>query len=124
MLLHLSSIHWTHKSIGVQQNLLQDAYVPTKQELAAFKARLIEAIQKLERTKKTRLSQVQLAERWGTSQGSVSRWLDAKGIPEREMIGTIAKDCDVDPGWLHWGTQPAQESVRVDGVGAAGEKGA
>lgn len=54
------------------------------------------------------MKQTELAERWDVSQGSVSQWLAGKGMPEdRTIIKRIAKDCDVDPGWLDWGTIPA-----------------
>ena len=66
------------------------------------------AIQGLERRLKGRVTQTELAARWDVSQGSVSVWLAGKGMPEdREIVKRIAKDCDVDPGWLDWGTRPA-----------------
>lgn len=77
-----------------------------KQDLAAFKERLIFSVQQLERKYKTRFNQTELANRWGTSPSSVSLWLAGKGIPERLTIKAIAADCGVDPGWLDWGTMP------------------
>lgn len=43
----------------------------------------------------------------------VSRYLDGKAIPDRETIKVIAKDANVDPGWLDYGTKPAKPSTHV-----------
>lgn len=95
----------------------------TKHELAAFKLRLLEAVQQLERRLRRRVSQVELAKRWKTSQGSVSRWMDGKGIPDRATLKRIALDCEVDPGWLDYGTAPADPPKNLppnDGQEATG----
>jgi len=94
----------------------------TKQELAAFRVRLIDAIQGLERKLKRRVTQTELAERWVVSQGSVSQWLAGKAMPEdREIVRRIAKDCGRDPGWLDWGTLPAPPSENVPKSGTGDE---
>jgi transcriptional regulator with XRE-family HTH domain len=88
--------------------------VPSRQELAAFKARLLEAVQLLERRLKMRLTGTDLARRWKLSQPTVSRYLEGKAIPPRAKIKVIALDCGVDAGWLDYGTTPAKPSTRID----------
>lgn len=87
--------------------------MPTKQELVAFRLRLFEAVQSLEKRLGRRVSQTEMAKRWKTSQPSVHRYIDGKGIPDRETIKRIAVDCGVDPGWLDYGSDPAPPSTPV-----------
>jgi transcriptional regulator with XRE-family HTH domain len=65
-----------------------------------------------------------MAERWKVSQGSVSVWLAGKGIPDREQIKRIAADCRVDPGWLDYGTEPAEPSTHVRELAEEAEENA
>lgn len=82
------------------------------------------AIQKLDRRERTRFNQTELALRWHTSQASVSRWMEGKKIPGRRLIKVIAADCDVDPGWLDWGTPVAEsELTPTPGSGGAEQTG-
>lgn len=91
--------------------------MPTKQELAAFKLRLFEAVQLLEKRLGRRVSQTEMAKRWKTSQPSVYRYIAGKGIPDRASIKRIAADCGVDPGWLDYGSEPADPSTPVNDDG-------
>lgn len=66
----------------------------TKNSANTFSERLHEAI----RHKK--INQKQLAEAVGTTERTVSRWINQRTIPKHETIQKIAKACDVSWLWL------------------------